>query len=272
MSKKYLFILFQILPFLSNGQAERHIKSLFDDTDTEKRRINFITFSKSEADYWYGLYFKQAEFLDTSSNRTIEDLKRSIHFIDLNKDKLPDVVDESNDGSSPVLIYLNCKDSFKLIVDENQAKLKEVNFKENETEIIIEIQEMVMPITGEARYILKKNATHLVKRLFKRDCTRHLGDFYDTSLNIKTILTDTPLREYAGIGAGRCFIDNGEGEEYNHKSNILMRLPKNSKGWAWGEKENTLGETWLLVEFLENETDKDYQIGWINAKNVEIIR
>jgi hypothetical protein len=267
---KYILCFFiQILPSLIFCQNERYIKTLFGNNNSGERRINFIKLPKPEAGYWYNLYFKQAT-LDTSSNRTIEDLKGNIYFIDLNKDELPDIVDESNGGSAPVLIYLNCKDSFKLIVEEDGSLLKEVIYKENETEIIIRIMGMVVPMEGEAIYILNKGSISLIKRRFKRDCTGYPKNFYENHKLIRTITENAALREDTKIGAGECFMDTGEGDEYNNKNNILQRLPMHSKGVAWGEFKDVLGEKWLLAEFLRDE--KDYQVGWIKADDIEFTK
>jgi hypothetical protein len=267
MPKSAFLILFKIMTILVFSQNERHIKFLFEDVSEKKRSKFFKKLTKNQEKYWYNKYLNVAA-LDTSANRTIEDLKQDIFFIDLNNDTFPEVIDESGLGIAPVLIYLNCKDSFKLLINEPESHFKEIIKKGNEIEIITSQFGMVYCYQGESNYLLKNDSIELIKKRFRECCIGLPNKLYKKPKYFKTLVADSALREDTEIGKTQCDVD-GIDERQTKKDNIIARFPKETQATVWGEYYNHLGQKWLFVEILLDEKDKLYRIGWMNADDLE---
>lgn len=266
MKKTLILLLFQLILATLSSQNERHIKSLFEEMSYKKRGKIFLKLSKTQSEFWYKKYFEIA-VLDTFSVNTIEEIKKNIHFVDLNNDTFPDVVDESNNGSSPVLVYLNDKGTFKMLIDEDESQLKTILKYKDRTEIITQRLGMVMAYTGEARYVFKDDSIKLLKRRFRQNCTV-ANKLYRQSVRAKVKNDSTPFREYAGVGGGRCTLDSGEGE-YNQSNNIMARLELGKEILIWGEFKNEFGQEWYLVEVLIDEKYRKFEVGWVSKNDVK---
>ena len=265
MKQILIFLSLQIFLNSLAGQNERHMKEFFKGISDKRKEKYFLKLPKSEQEHWYNQYFKAAS-LDTSSNRTVDDLKKEIYFIDLNNDKLPDIVDESSNGISPVLIYLNCKDSFKLLIEEQESRFKEITKKGGKTEIVTFMIGMVGEYRGESRYFLKNDSAVLIQKRLRQNCTE-ATKFYKKS-KYATVKTDsTALREYAGVGGGECLLEGGYGE-YNKNSNILMRLNLNTEVIIWGDAYYEK-QKWFLIEVLVDKIEKEFRIGWVKQEDLE---
>jgi hypothetical protein len=267
---KYL-IFFTFLLSAASCQNERDIKSLFDTQDHERDKY-FMQLSKERKAYWFNKYVKEVG-VDTTSGNTMEDVKNAIHFADLNHDSFPDIIDESNLGIAPVLIYLTYQDSFRKIIDDDQSTFSEMRYFGNKTEIVTQTLGMIDYFQGESLYILASDSIHLVKYRTRRLCTMPPQTYFKAPLSIQTLQSDTPLRENPRIAVGECFMEDGK-QELKLSDNILERFKKDTHGLAWGESHDMNGQKWWLVEILSIEEPEycGYRVGWMKAADVEIIK
>jgi hypothetical protein len=264
---KYIVFL-TLLTFNASCQNERHIKTLFDKSNDERDKY-FMQLSKERKTYWFNRYVKEVG-VDTMSGNTMENVENAIHFADLNHDTFPDIIDESNLGVAPVLIYVTYKDSFRLIIDDNQSTLKEIHYSGDKTEIITQRLGMIDYFKGETIYKLTNDSISLVKYRTRRLCTTAPQTYFKAPLSIQTIGSDVPLRENPRIDKAECCREDGE-KEYNKKDNILERFKKHSKALVWGEFHDILGQKWLLTEILSIEHLEycGYRVGWMKATDTE---
>jgi hypothetical protein len=266
---KYITFLILLTSTVS-CQNERHIKTLFDKSSDERDKY-FMQLSKERKAYWFNKYVKEVG-VDTTSGNTMENVEDAIHFADLNHDTFPDVIDESNLGVAPVLIYLTYKDSFRLIIDDNQSTFKEIHYSSDKTEIITQTLGMIDYFRGESIYVMSNDSIRLLKYRTRRLCTASPQTYFKAPLSIQTIESDVPLRENPRIDKAECCMEDGE-KEYNKKDNILERFKKHSKALAWGESHDIYGQKWWLIEILSIEDPQycGYRIGWMKATDTEVI-
>jgi hypothetical protein len=266
---KYL-IFFTLLSSVASCQNARDIKPLFD-TEDHKRDKYFMQLSNERKAYWFNKYVKEVG-VDTTSGNTMEDVENAIHFADLNRDTFPDIIDESNNGISPVIIYLTYQDSFRKIIDDDQSTFREMRYLGNKTEIVTQTFGMVDYFQGESVYLLANDSIHLVKYRTRRLCTDSPQVYLKTPLSIQALAPNTPLRENPVVAKGECYREKVD-KEYHLSDNILERFKKDTHGLAWGESHDMNGQKWLLVEILSVEYPKycGYRVGWMKAADVEEI-
>jgi hypothetical protein len=266
---KYI-VFFILQTSIAFCQHERPMESLFDTQDYPRGKY-FMQLSKERKAYWFNKYVKEVG-VDTTSGNIMERVENAIYFVDFNHDSFPDIVDESNNGSSPVIIYLTYQDTFRKIIENDESTLREIRYLSGKTEIITQTIGMVDDFQGEAVYLLSNDSINLVKHRTRRLCTIPPQTYFKTPLSIQTLKSDTPLRENPIIGKGECFMDNGD-KEYNLLDNILERFKKHKKGFAWGELHDINGQKWWLVEILSIEypQHRGYMVGWVKATDVEVM-
>jgi hypothetical protein len=249
------------------NQNERPIKSLFDKQDDARDKY-FMVLPKERKAYWFNKYVKEVG-VDTLSGQTMEDVENAIHFADLNHDTFPDIIDESNLGIAPLLVYLTYQDSFRQIIDDGLSRLKGIRYLGNKTELITRTLGMIDYFQGESLYVLESDSIHLVKYRTRRLCTTPPQTYFKAPLSIQTLESETPLRENPRITIGECFMEDGK-QAHNLSDNILERFKKRSHGLAWGESHDTNGQKWLLIEILSANYPEycGYRVGWMKATDV----
>jgi hypothetical protein len=263
---KYLIFL-TCLTSVASCQNERHIKNLFDEQSYENNRF-VMNLSKEQKAYWFNKYVKEVG-VDTTSGNTMENVENAIHFADLNHDTFPDIIDESNLGISPVIIYLTYQDSFRKIIEDGQSTFKEIRHSGNKTEIVTQTLGMIDYFQGESLYILASDSIHLVKYRTRRLCTTPPQTYFKAPLSIQTLESETPLRENPRIAIGECFMEDGK-QAHKLSDNILERFKKHTHGLAWGESHDSNGQKWFLIEILSVEDPEycGYRVGWMKASDV----
>jgi hypothetical protein len=263
-------IFFALLTFVVACQKERHIKTLFEKSNADRDKY-FMELSKERKAYWFNKYVNEVG-VDTMSGHIMEDVGNAIHFADLNHDTFPDIIDESNLGISPVIIYLTYQDSFRKIIDDSQSTLKEIRYTGNKTEIVTKRVGMIDHFKGETIYMLANDSIHLVKYRTRRSCTDSPQVYFKTPLSIQTLAPNTPLRENPVVAKGECYREKGD-KEYHLSDNILERFKKHTHGLVWGETYDINGQKWWLVEILSVEYPEycGYRVGWMKAADVEEI-
>jgi hypothetical protein len=264
MPKFAFLILFQITATLVFSQNERHIKFLFEDVSEKKRSKFFKKLTTNQEKYWYNRWYK-----DSTLSSNVTDSEARSYFIDLNNDTFPDKIYESYIGTPSVSISLNYGDSLKLInQEEGSSQFKEIIKKGHSTEIIISQRSMVFCDYVESIYLLKNDSIELIKKRLGECCISQPNKFFKKPRYFKTTITDCALREYAGMGVGKCSYNDREREQDKY-DNTIVRFPKETPVTIWGESFNYFGQKWLFVEILLNEKYKLYRVGWMNADDLE---
>jgi hypothetical protein len=271
--KSLILLSFTFLSIDANAQQFRDIKNLF-----KRANPDWNTLEWKLKDTTKNALFKR--FIEISENDSLRYFgfhndTTDVHFVNLNQDSFPDVVYETGLGVSPIYFFLGKKDTFNFLLYEDLSYLKEINYQNDTTIVILDVPPYVESIQSEITICFKKDRiiSNSIRRMM--DCMQEPQTYFKSNLPVRIIIEDCPIRENARISKGECFYEDGEETkpEYNNINNILRRYPKNTEGVAWGERFDAFGNKWWLVEILSNNEFREnfYQVGWINALDLEII-
>ena len=184
----------------------------------------------------------------------IERLDRALHFIDLNNDKKLDVIYSGTSGaeSDCVIFLLNNDNDYKILFEE-YTNIRDLIFDGGK----------LVGYTGLdfgccAEYVQKETKYKVTEDwnrsvVYQRVKVSYTGlpeKIFERSIRFEIKSDTLKLRATPIIDDKNVFI-------YDTIGNVVSSYLKDSKGFAWSEKQNDLGETWLFVEMDPN----NYQIG-----------
>ena len=280
-----LLITFISLLFLvaANGQELYPVKStLFDwtkyDQIAQKEIPAFINTQKS--------YFNQFKRKDNYSSLTMKDLVKSIHFIDLDKDGIKEVV---FDGQSEVegtetLIFQKINNQYQRVFTGRQS-IVDIKWQTNgETKIYISDFGCCAEYTVTQK-IFKLTKTEINKiKLLK---TYQSFVFFEGKLPDSLFLV--PIRFKISVDNYKLRhtprFDDTSYQPYDSDTskpvgNVIANLTKNSFGYALGYKTDKFGRQWWYVEIDEKSVLKNVKlssdigfpskvIGWLSSTYLE---
>jgi hypothetical protein len=268
---KSLFLLaFTILSISSNAQQFRHIKNLFKRANPDWSKLEWKLKDTDKLILFQR--FTAIQGNDSLGYFGFDNDTNHVHFVNLNQDTFPDVIYETGLGVSPIYLFLGQKDTFKLLLREELSYLKEISYQNDTTIVILDVPPYIESTHYEITLFLNKNKIISKNERSRMVCMQEPQTYFESIIPIRTIIDECPTRENARISKGECYYEDGE-LDYNNRNNILRRYPQNTEGVAWGERFDAFGNKWWLVEILSKNdfVENFYQIGWINAIDLEII-
>jgi hypothetical protein len=268
--KSLFYLTFLVLSIDANAQQHRHIKNLFKRANPDWNKIE-LSLKKKDKNNLIEM-FSRIPKIDSLNYFGFNNDVKNLHFVNLNQDKFPDVIYATSLGVSPIYFFLGKQDTFELLLYEDLSYLKEISYQNDTTIIILDVPPYIESIQSEITICLKQDKIISNSMKSMMDCMQEPQTYFKSSLPIRIILDDCPIRENARISKGECFYEDGD-LEYNNRNNILRRYPKNTEGLAWGERFDAFGNKWWLVEILSKTEFREnfHQIGWMNAIDLEII-
>jgi len=190
------------------------------------------------------------------SYRPLDSLRKRLHFLDLNGDKLPDVVFEGESGGEAqiVEIYLNTGNSYRYVFSANQGILK-IDWRENR------LYRLYIDDWGCCDEPL--NINKIYQASYKKPDAPEFIQTYQGCFIRGTVFPDSlfpaPIRFQLTNDKYkiRCspllddttpqdWLPNGEA-----RGNCIAMLAKGAVGTALGKKTDATGREWWFVEIDE---------------------
>lgn len=223
-------------------------------------------------------------FLNEDYSPTLEDLRNSLHLIDLNGDGKLDIIFDGESGGEPysIKIFLQVDNQFKKILDAQQG-IKEMSFENGI------LSKIYISDWGCCAEIIHQNYTFNADfrdklNPLKRSCSSQAyeklvwpNNYNKTPLEFRTITTHYNLRFEPKLDDST----NYEIEPGLFMGNSIGKIIQNSTGFALAEKTDETGRVWWFVALnsynsLKNTlyyTNKNqpnsYYLGWISSRFVE---
>lgn len=273
--------LLPILLCISIQSGEPEVFRFFSDEDRIDWNEYELKISRKDKEMYAGKLPKLFDYFfnPESENHTQDDFIRNLHFMDLNNDRLIDIIYEGWGGgeSDRVIIFLNENNKgFKKVFDDFQfvESLEIINGRLSSI-TILDFGCCAEYVEYETKYKLndnfdksisyqraKPNYVQAPKTLFKQPKQFvTMNDEY--TLRSSPVINDTATFIYDAVGKG----------------NVIAKYPKNSKGMAWAEERDKEGRIWWLVEMYPveklNENLIYYkdsipvrEIGWMSSRYV----
>ncbi len=219
----------------------------------------FQTFTKSDVYNWRDCTIPNQDYIDNEFPKirkhfneyvaNIDTLARALHFIDLNNDKELDVIYSGTSGAASdcVIFLLNIDNDYKILFEE-YTNIRDLLFEGGKLVgyIGLDFGCCAEYIQKETKYKVsedwnrivvyqrvKASYTELPEKLFEKPIVFEIES--DTlKLRATAINDDTNIFIYDTIG------------------NVVSSYLKGSRGYAWSEKQNDLGEIWWFVEMEPN--------------------
>jgi len=179
----------------------------------------------------------------------IETLDRALHFIDLNNDKKLDVIYSGTSGSeSDCVIFLLNNDSDYKILFEEYTNIRDLVFEDGKLVGYtgLDFGCCAEYVQKETKYKVSKDWDRTVEyQRVKASYTELPENLYENPISFETVSDTLKLRATAIKDDTNLFI-------YDTIGNVVSSYLKGSRGLAWSEKQNDLGETWWFVEMEPN--------------------
>jgi len=278
-----IFLLLFLAAHIVKGQELYPVKSsLFDWTtydQVEKKEI--ITFINSQKSY-----FNQFKRKDNYSILTMDDLIKSIHFIDLDKDGIKEIVFDgpSQAEGNETLIFQKNNNQYQRVFTGRQS-IVDIKWQTNgDTKIYI----------SDFGCCAEYTVTQKIFKLTKTDNNKiKLLKTYQSFVFFQGILPDslfsTPIRFKVSVDNYKLrhaprFDDTSyqpwDSDTSKPVGNVIANLTKNSFGYALGYKTDKSGRQWWYVEIDEKSVLKNVQlsgeigfpsklIGWLSSNYLE---
>ena len=231
---------------------------------------------------------KEFEFYKVNQEYTptIDDLKNDLHVIDLNNDKLDDIVFDGESGGEPreIEIYINKGNSFKKVFSDMQG-ISKMKFKDGVlvklnivdwgccAEFIIRNRIYdVKLMQGDLKFELKNSFQYV-------DKTELPSEYWSKPKTVKNLNTNYNMRFTPVINDSSDFYFSGEPQI----GNVIGKLKKNSIAMAIGQATDSTGRIWYFVavypdqEVMESyfydvpEEQMSFKCGWISSRYLETI-
>lgn len=295
MKVKFLVIFF-FYTLNSFGQNERHLKEFFKnnlnfDYCEAKLKSHEFKISEIEKDLKKKSFFEFLK-LETGKDENFELIGTcDVKFIDLNGDKVADIIFTNFIGIPKIEIYYGAKDSFKKVsnlTDMYLSTIIELKFSEEKcTEIIFyQVDDNIEDGTiSESTFNLINDSIEL-----KRKITSQKKTLQPLSFLVKPFLVRTLTDFSTSVENPNLFKEKNLSEVnifFSDFDEIIGIYKKYKFGFCWGEYRDKNANLWYLVEMaakdeifdspfeyklLDKDLDKHYQIGWMEAKYLEKVK
>jgi hypothetical protein len=295
--KSSFFLLFLLMLSL-NGTAQIDIQRYTTATDTfywkryvhipEPPRVSLKRFTVSQSGKKVESFLAKypgefAQFTSDSSSRTsLKDLKKCLYPIDINGDKLPDMIFSGYDGgeSEIVRIWLNRRDSFELIFEDYQY----VSLFRKEEGNLVQLQtgdighdDNYLYFTRDYRVDKDKNETVFIrgKQTVTYKYTEEPATFYPQPIPF-IAKADTMLLRASPAQLNEPFIPC-----LDTFGNIVAKYRTKSRGIVLAYKSFGRGNNWFFVEMSPStapsasilyDIDKvpTFIRGWVSDQSIQL--
>jgi hypothetical protein len=211
----------------------------------------------------------------------IDSLENFLHFIDLNNDKIPDVIYSGVSGSEIdcVIFLLNTGKDYKILFEE-YSNIRELKF---DNHYLVGYTGLNFGCCAEYVYKETKYSVSLDwKRavIYQRAITNYTKLPKEISGSPRKFIVGNDLYKLRSTPA----IDDTTIYIYDSYSNVVSTYRKGAVGYAWAETKDNTGRTWWFVEM--EPTDKQTgsklnskfdtipvtNLGWMSSRYLKEIK
>lgn len=249
----------------------------FDQFD-KKSKTDFINRQKK--------YFIHFINRNDYSRLTMEDLHNSLHFIDLNKDGIFEVIFDgaSEAEGDETMIFQKINNQYQRVFSGRQS-IVDIKWESNgETKIYISdfgccaeytVTNKIFKLTQDENKKIKLVKTYQSLSFFEGPKP---DSIFSTPIKFKVLVDNYKLRHTPTI-------DDTSFQPWNYDTikpvgNVISNLTKNSIGYALGYKTDKSGRQWWYVEMDEKSIFKNTKlyaelvfpsklIGWVSSNYLE---
>lgn len=227
------------------------------------------------------------EFYFNPDYEVSEKFSDAFHFVDLNNDRLPDVVYDGRSGGEGGMVHIYMHRQFRMEkVFGDIMTILAWTFTDKKLRSIVtydygccaEVVNLEKHYTVDAKFnfSLARQRAILSGMVVDDDDSQTPDKFFEKPLRFKTINKDYALRFSPEISDE---LPYGL-EEKNNKGNIISLYPQGAEGIAWGYKKDSTGREWWLVEmapqkrlsftqYWHSYEEPTYQYGWMSSRFLE---
>lgn len=208
-----------------------------------------------------------------------------VYFMDFNHDGLTDILYPTDYGISFVQAFIGTKDSFISVLQEDFCYPTAIKWRGNKCkEIVLDEPVYLEQFVSQYFFIFKKDSFYFHYGRRTMEQLPPPDQYYKRPRHFRTTSTAS-LRDKPAAGNPDWEEEyEGDYDFYYVSENIMVSYPPRTRGTAWGERIDTAGEKWLLVEmpmlknagdgirafFYWEEASREpmYLVGWMKAGEV----
>ncbi|MBK0402173.1 hypothetical protein I5M27_04205 [Adhaeribacter sp. BT258] len=218
----------------------------------EKERIDWkkieVTVSETERSKAVEKLKKHFEYIFNNEYYSGQPFERTIHFLDLNGDKVLDVIVEGYSGaeSDNTQIFLAENNDFKKVLEKSQY-VKSIKIKDGQLESLtmLDFGCCAEYVEYETKYKITSSfsATPINQKAIASFEKKPKNSFLKKPKSIFILQENTALRSSPIFDDTSTVIYDSEGT-----GNVLAKYPENSPGFAWVSETDSNGKKWWYVE------------------------